>query len=120
MSAPGTSLIDEAILAELLAEADTPEGVAMLQQMFRNLHTATETEIVELEQQVGDDPARRRRLHRLKGMLANYGFAACARLLAEWEQEEGAAARRTTRCAEVQALFQRSREELKSRYPWLA
>ena len=111
------TLLDEPMIAELFSLADVPESRAMLQDMYGSLYTAAETELPALE--AGLDPAvMRTRLHSQKGMMANYGFASCARLLAEWERE-GTPEQAVARRSEVQMVLQRSRAELRRRYPWL-
>ena len=111
------TLLDEDVIAELFSLADAPESRALLQDMYRSLYTAAETELPALDTMM--EPAVLRiQLHRQKGMMAIYGFASCARLLAEWEND-GKAGQVAARCNELQLVLNQSRAELRLRYPWM-
>jgi hypothetical protein len=114
MSASPETLLDDRTLAELFAYADDPAGRAQLQDMFREFYADAELGCAALAA-VEVAAERRARLHRLKGMMANFGFAGCAAQLAAWETTSAPA----DAAARMSHLFAQSRQALAARHPWL-
>lgn len=119
MNAPqdDTPLLDEGVIGELFALADSVETQGMVRDMFAGMLATVRPELASLDF-TADPATMKARLHRLKGMMGNYGLAACARSLAEWEQDlcaaEGAHRRQT-----LMAQLEQTWTVLCGRYPWL-
>jgi hypothetical protein len=114
MSATPETLLDDQTLAELFALADDPAGRAQLQDMYREFYADAAQACAALTAaEAATD--RRARLHKLKGMMANYGFAGCAARLAGWEKTSAPA----DAAESLRLLFVQSRRELAERHPWL-
>jgi hypothetical protein len=114
MSAPPENLLDDQTLAELFALADDPAGRAQLKDMFSEFYAEAEQACAVLAAAEAA-PERRARLHKLKGMMANFGFAGCAARLAGWE----ATSAPPDAAATLRLLFAQSRQALAVRHPWL-
>jgi len=117
MSDDSSGLLDAGQIAELfsdVAEAETREN---LREIFRQFYADVELELAALTTSTGP-VVLAGQLHRLKGMMANYGFAHCARLLASWEAE-AATADPAQRCQQVLQAFLESRAALGRHYAWL-
>jgi hypothetical protein len=114
MSAPPETLLDDQTLGELFALADDPAGRAQVQDVFREFYAAAELGCAALA--AGEDESERRaRLHQLKGMMANFGFAGCAARLAHWESVGAPADAATS----LWQLLAQSRRALAARHPWV-
>jgi hypothetical protein len=110
------ALLQAEIVAVVYGECETPEDRAAVRAMLGGVEAEFERETAQLGSAL-TEAERKARLHRLKGMLGNFGFGACGAYLARWERDLGRepAAGRDG----LVDLFSRSREELLIRYPWL-
>jgi hypothetical protein len=118
MSAIPSRLLDEAVIADLFSMAGDAPGRAQLQELFRSFFADAQQELDSSLAPGGDLAGLRPRLHRLKGMLGNYGFSGCANFIRRWE-DEAAMGDHEGRRRELAELLQHTREELIKRYPWM-
>jgi hypothetical protein len=110
------TLLHREIVAAVYGDCESPEDRDAVRALLAGVTAEFGREAAGLGTEL---PAaeRKARLHRLKGMLGNFGFGACAAYLAGWEHDLG----RPPEAGrdELTALFARSRDELLGLYPWL-
>jgi hypothetical protein len=110
------SLLHPEIVSVVYGECESAEDRDAVRAMLAGVGTEFERETAQLGAAL-PEADRKARLHRLKGMLGNFGFGACGAYLALWERDLGREP--GTGRDELVVLFARSRDELRGRYPWL-
>ena len=117
---PPVSQIDPEIADTIFGLADEPEIAAELKSMFREMWTDVEPNLQEIEQLIsaGDDPTAQARCHRLRGVLANFGFRVAAEKLGKMETNLDAL-HAPGAAAEIRTGLRAAYTEILGLYPFL-
>ncbi|OHE79199.1 MAG: hypothetical protein A3G75_01305 [Verrucomicrobia bacterium RIFCSPLOWO2_12_FULL_64_8] len=116
---PPILLLNQKLVDSICSEDTTPDEQGKTRKLYANMLARAFQSVDALRADLTMEE-RVRALHQLKGMLGNFGFAAAAAAVQEWEHAGGTPADDVARRKEqLRILLEQSKAELFRLYSWL-